>query len=68
MIQSVRFMHETIGLALEEALRMASLYPAEAAGLPDIGHLRPGARADFLHLSSELDVNEVWIGGASGSA
>ena len=31
MIQSIRFMHETVGLALEEALRMASLYPAEAA-------------------------------------
>ena len=63
MIQSVRFMHETIGLALEEALRMASLYPAEAIGLPDIGHLRPGARADVLHLSAALDVNEIWIGG-----
>jgi N-acetylglucosamine-6-phosphate deacetylase len=63
MIQSVRFMHETIGLALKEALRMASLYPAEAAGLPDIGHLRPGARADVLHLSAALDVNEIWIGG-----
>ena len=63
MIQSVRFTHETIGLALEEALRMASLYPAEAAGLPDLGHLRPGARADVLHLSAALDVNEVWIGG-----
>jgi N-acetylglucosamine-6-phosphate deacetylase len=63
MIQSIRFMHETVGLALEEALRMASLYPAEAANLPDIGHLRPGARADFLHLTPTLDVNEVWIGG-----
>jgi N-acetylglucosamine-6-phosphate deacetylase len=63
MIQSVRFMIETIGLALEEALRMASLYPAEAVGLPGIGHLRPGARADILHLSAALEVGEVWIGG-----
>ncbi|HTJ88989.1 MAG TPA: N-acetylglucosamine-6-phosphate deacetylase [Acidocella sp.] len=63
MIQSVRFMIETIGLPLEEALRMASLYPAEAVGLPGIGHLRPGARADILHLSAALEVSDVWIGG-----
>jgi N-acetylglucosamine-6-phosphate deacetylase len=68
MIQSVRFMHETIGLTLKEALRMASLYPAEAAGLPGIGHLRPGARADILHLSTALEVREVWIGGVAEGA
>ncbi len=32
MISAVRFIHRTIGLPLDEALRMASLYPAEVDG------------------------------------
>ncbi|RWD27628.1 amidohydrolase family protein, partial [Mesorhizobium sp.] len=32
MISAVRFMHRGVGLELGEALRMASLYPAEAVG------------------------------------
>lgn len=65
MIASVRFMHHAIGLPLGEALRMASLYPAQAVGKSaTIGHLRPGARADLVHLSDTLDIRAVWIGGS----
>ncbi|TGV29816.1 N-acetylglucosamine-6-phosphate deacetylase, partial [bacterium M00.F.Ca.ET.168.01.1.1] len=32
MISTVRFVHRVVGLDLDEALRMASLYPAEAIG------------------------------------
>jgi N-acetylglucosamine-6-phosphate deacetylase len=64
MISAVRFMHRTIGVELSEALRMASLYPARAVGVDDShGHLSQGARADIVHLSSGLDVCDVWIGG-----
>ena len=43
---------------------MASLYPAEAIGAAaDRGHLRPGARADFVHLSDDLEIRSTWIGG-----
>ena len=69
MISAVRFMHRTIGLDLGEALRMASLYPAEAMGV-DARH-RPagqGSRADIVHLSDELDVASVWIGGEKAFA
>ncbi|HEX7391232.1 MAG TPA: N-acetylglucosamine-6-phosphate deacetylase [Acidiphilium sp.] len=59
MIDSVRFMHRTIGLDLGEALHMASLYPAEAVGRSEIGHLRPGARADFIHLSDDLAIRPI---------
>ena len=61
MIVAVRFLHRTVGLPLEEVLRMASLYPAEAVGMEGaLGHLRSGARADMVHLSSTLEVQHVW--------
>ncbi|SFZ86477.1 N-acetylglucosamine-6-phosphate deacetylase [Devosia enhydra] len=55
LIEAVRFVHRRLALPLEEALRMASLYPAQAIGASARhGHLRRGARADFVHLSSDL--------------
>ncbi|WEK06521.1 MAG: N-acetylglucosamine-6-phosphate deacetylase [Candidatus Devosia phytovorans] len=64
MIDAVSFMHARIGLTLDEALRMASLYPAEALGIAgDHGHLQPGAVASFVHLSDEREMRATWIGG-----
>lgn len=63
MISAVSYMHRTIGLPLDEVLRMAALYPAEALGVPDRGHLRRGAAADFTILSNGLEVRSTWIGG-----
>jgi N-acetylglucosamine-6-phosphate deacetylase len=64
MISAVRFMHEKIGIALGEALRMASLYPAEAMGVDRRhGRLGKGTAADIIHLSDDLAVRSVWIGG-----
>jgi N-acetylglucosamine-6-phosphate deacetylase len=64
MAASVRFLHETLGLAVEEALRMASAYPAQAARLDHRkGALNPGYDADFILLSEDLHVKATWIGG-----
>jgi N-acetylglucosamine-6-phosphate deacetylase len=64
MIDAVEFMHSQIGLPFEEALRMASLYPAEAMGIADtFGHLSPGAVASFVHLSDIRQVRSTWING-----
>lgn len=64
MISAVRFMHKTIGLDLGEALRMASLYPALAAGVAAThGHIGAGARADFVHIHNAIEIRGVWIGG-----
>lgn len=66
MIQAVTYVHKTIGLPLEETLRMASLYPAQALGVAhERGALSPGLRADLVHLSDDLDVLTTIIGGAS---
>lgn len=65
MIASVRLMHEKLGLPLAEALRMASLYPAEAIGLASRkGRLAEGYDADLVVLGAGLDVEQSWIGGS----
>lgn len=67
MIDAVRYMHTTIGLPLDEALRMAATYPAEAMGIAgERGHLRPGAVASITHLDDSLAVRGSWIAGAVG--
>ena len=64
MLASVRFLHERLELPLEDALRMVSLYPAEAAGLAGKkGSLKPGFDGDFVLLSDELEMKSTWIGG-----
>lgn len=64
MIDAVRFVHRTIGLDLGEALRMASLYPAEALGVATThGQLSPGARADFVLLGEDLAPEATFIAG-----
>ncbi len=69
MISAVRFVHRSLGVELAEALNMASLYPAEAMGIQaDHGRLVAGSRADFVHLSEELDVKGVWVDGEQAVA
>jgi N-acetylglucosamine-6-phosphate deacetylase len=64
MLSSVLFVHETLGLPMEEAIRMASAHPAEAIGVADRkGALKAGYDADFVLLSDELRMRETWIGG-----
>jgi N-acetylglucosamine-6-phosphate deacetylase len=63
MIDAVTYVHRTLGLPLEEALRMAALYPAEALGVTDRGRLAPGLRADLVHLGDDLAVRGTMIGG-----
>ena len=64
MIDAIRFMRDRVGLSLEEALRMATVYPAAALGVGGRhGRLGTGAAANFVHLSAELTVRKTWIGG-----
>jgi N-acetylglucosamine-6-phosphate deacetylase len=69
MLSSVRLAVEKLGLTLEEALRMASTYPAEAARVSDqYGKLLPGFAANFVVLDRELSHIATWIDGNSFSA
>lgn len=53
------------GRTPEQALAMAGRIPARLMGLTGHGHLRPGARADALHLGPDLGLRQVWRGGAA---
>lgn len=51
-------------LPLEEALRAASLTPAQFLGVEhERGTLAPGTRADLVALTSDLQVLATWVGG-----
>lgn len=65
MIGAVRFMIDQVGVERDEALRMASLYPAQFLGLADqgFGRLVPGGPADIVHLTPAFEVGGVWRGG-----
>lgn len=64
MAASVRFLVKEAGVPLEEALKMASRYPAQAVGQGKAkGGLRPGMSADITALDNGLDVVRTWIGG-----
>jgi len=61
MVQNMKAMTSA---SLPEVVRMASLTPAERAGVADeVGSLVPGKRADVLVLNQRLRVKRVFLGG-----
>lgn len=62
MITAVRNCVSTLGIAVPEALRMGSLYPAQYLGIDrHYGHLQVGARADFILLDEQLNLKQTWL-------
>ena len=63
MDAAVAFTVKHLGVPIDEALRMASLYPAEFLRLERRGKIAPGYRADLVHLDAALHARRTWIGG-----
>lgn len=64
MAQAVRNCISLLGLEREEALRMASLYPARFLGLDDrLGLIAPQYRADMVLLDERMRVTGTWVAG-----
>ncbi|OIN13147.1 N-acetylglucosamine-6-phosphate deacetylase [Oceanisphaera psychrotolerans] len=64
MIAGVRNLVERVGLPLEEALRMASLYPARALSLDhELGSIHVGKIANLVVLNSGFHVNTTLVNG-----
>jgi N-acetylglucosamine-6-phosphate deacetylase len=66
MDQGVRNLVEHVGVSLEEALRMASLYPAKAVGIDNrYGRIQSGHIADLVVLDEKLQLVDVIVKGVS---
>jgi N-acetylglucosamine-6-phosphate deacetylase len=64
MDHMVRHMHASTSAGIPRTVRMASLTPAERAGIArETGSLEAGKRADVLILDERLGVRRVFIGG-----
>lgn len=64
MDEAVRYCVERLGVALEDALRMASLNPAAFLRRDhELGRIKPGYLASLVHLEDDLHVLETWIDG-----
>ena len=65
MASAVRFCVEHLEVSLEEALRMASHYPATFLRLDGShGRIASGYAADIVHLDGDLQVRRTWVAGA----
>lgn len=65
MDEMVRVFREATGCALWQAVRMASLTPAEIVGEEEkIGSLAPGKHADVILFDHNLNVSATFVGGA----
>jgi N-acetylglucosamine-6-phosphate deacetylase len=64
MNEMVRTFRDLTGCPLWQAVRMASLTPAEIIGVSsELGSLAPGKWADVVLFDEELKVSGVWVGG-----
>lgn len=65
MLSSVRYAAEHFDIGLDEAIRMATVYPAEAMRIGHRkGRVAHGFDADFLLLTPDFNLQSTWIGGA----
>ena len=64
MRDAVDYVVHALEVPLADALMMATLTPARLLRVDDqVGRLKPGLRADLVHLSDDLQVRDVWAGG-----
>jgi N-acetylglucosamine-6-phosphate deacetylase len=66
MASAVRNVVQKVGLPKDEALRMATIYPAAYLGVEDrLGLIEPGYRANLAIMDNEMHVRGVLVDGAA---
>ncbi|WP_314413981.1 N-acetylglucosamine-6-phosphate deacetylase [Pantoea septica] len=64
MIESVRNAVEHVGIALDEALRMATLYPAQAMGVEkQLGTVEAGKVANLAVFTRDFNITKTFVNG-----
>ncbi|PXA71092.1 N-acetylglucosamine-6-phosphate deacetylase [Vibrio sp. 11986-1-5] len=64
IIEAVQNTVEHVGIALDEALRMASLYPAKAIGVDNkLGRIKPGYIANLTIFDRDFNVKATVVNG-----
>ncbi|WP_299568243.1 N-acetylglucosamine-6-phosphate deacetylase [uncultured Shewanella sp.] len=63
MVGAVNNSVSMLGLSHEEALRMASLYPAQYLDKQNLGKITVGQQADFVLLNNKNTVSQTYING-----
>ncbi len=63
MLAAVRNCVENAGISVDEALRMASTYPARLINAGDRGQIAPGFRADIIEFDSDFQLKRVYTKG-----
>ncbi len=63
-IDAIKNAYQSCNIPLNEALAMASQYPAEYLGVANyLGSLKSGYRADLTHFDLDFQVQNVWVAG-----
>ena len=63
MIEAVWNCMEHAGIRLDEALRMASTYPAGVINEADKGEIAPGYKADLVIFNKDFEIKSVYVDG-----
>lgn len=63
LLQAVRNCVQQVDIPLDEALRMATLYPADLIDRKDLGRLEAGAFANLLVFNADFEVLDVYFQG-----
>ena len=64
MITAVKNAVEHVGIPIEEALNMASLYPAQYLGVQDtMGSIEVGKQADLVVFNESFQITNTWCAG-----
>ncbi len=63
MLGAIRNCVEKVAIPLDEAIRMATIYPARIIERKDLGHLEVGARANVLVFDQHFNVKKVYFEG-----
>ncbi|SMG46762.1 N-acetylglucosamine-6-phosphate deacetylase [Sphingobacterium psychroaquaticum] len=63
MLQAIRNCVEKVHIPMDEAIRMATQYPAELIGRSDIGNLNVGSLANILVFNADYEVQSVYLEG-----